>query len=198
MRDILFLFYDFETQQATPVLGDEEKEIHVPNLCVMQQVCTQCLEIDDISIRCNHCGIREYVFKEIPVKQLLNLALASRQQFKKIVCITHNAQEFDAQFIFKYILERYSVKRIEPSVIMNGSKILLIETANVKFIDSLNYFHMPLISLRKAFGLHDIEKGVFLHLFNTPENQSYEGPLPPLDVYSTDSMCIKERERFLT
>ena len=68
MRDILFLFYDFETQQTTPVLGDEKKKIHVPNLCVVQQVCTQCLEIDDISIRCNHCGIREYVFKESPVK----------------------------------------------------------------------------------------------------------------------------------
>ena len=81
---------------------------------------------------------------------------------------------------------------------MNGSKILLIKIANVKFIDSLNYFHMPLSNLPKAYGLQEIEKGVFPHLFNTPENQSYEEPLPPLDVYSPDSMCIKDRERFLT
>ena len=129
---------------------------------------------------------------------MLDLALAPRQQFKKIVCIGHNVQGFDAQFIFKYIVERYSDKRNEPSVIMNGSKILLIEIANVKFLDSLKYFQMPLSSLPKAYGLEDMEKGVFPHLFNTSENQSYEGPLPPVDVYSPVSMCIKERERFLT
>ena len=32
---------------------------------------------------------------------------------------------------------------------------------------------------------------------NTPQNQSYKGPFPPLDMYSSDSMNIKERERFL-
>ena len=77
---------------------------------------------------------------------------------------------------------------MDPTIIMNGSKIILMEIANVKFIDSLNYFHMPLSSLPKAYGLNEIEKGVFPHLFNTPENQSYEGPFPPLDVYSPDSM----------
>ena len=56
---------------------------------------------------------------------------------------------------------------------------------------------MPLSSLPKPYGLREIEKGVFLHLLNTPENQTYKGPLPPLDVYSPDSMHIKERERFL-
>ena len=86
---------------------------------------------------------------------------------------------------------------MDPTVIMNGSKIILMEIANVKFIDSLNYFHMPLSSLPKAYGLHEIEKGVFPHLFNTPENQSYERPLPPVDVYSPDSMNVKERELFL-
>ena len=80
-------------------------QIHVPNLYVGQQTCTHCLDIHDISIRCNHCGVREYVFKDEPVKQLIDLALAPRKQFKKIVCITHNAQGFDAQFIFKYIVE---------------------------------------------------------------------------------------------
>ena len=86
---------------------------------------------------------------------------------------------------------------MDPTVIMNGSKIILMEIANVKFIDSLNYFHMPLSSLPKAYGLNEIEKGVIPHLFNTPENQSYEGPFPPLDMYSQDSMNIKERGRFL-
>ena len=32
---------------------------------------------------------------------------------------------------------------------------------------------MPLSSLQKAYGLHDIEKDIFPHLFNTPQNQTY-------------------------
>ena len=52
---------------------------------------------------------------------------------------------------------------------------------------------MPLSSLPKAYGLSEIEKGIFPHLFNTPQNQIYSGPLPALDVYSLDSMDSKER-----
>ena len=79
VKDALFLFYDFETQQTISVLGDEERKIHVPNLCVVQQTCTHSLNINDISIRCNHCGVHEYVFKDEPVKQLIDLALAPRK-----------------------------------------------------------------------------------------------------------------------
>ena len=67
----IYLFYDFETQQSTEMLGDEEKKIHIPNLCIVQQVCTFCIDNTDISINCDQCGIREYVFKNNPVKQLV-------------------------------------------------------------------------------------------------------------------------------
>jgi len=67
----------------------------------------------------------------------------------------------------------------------------------VKFIDSLNYFHMPLSSLPKAYGLSNIEKGTFPHFFNRPENVNYVGPLPPLEFYSPDTMAEKERESFI-
>ena len=53
-----------------------------------------------------------------------------------------------------------------------------MEIKNVKFLDSLNYLHMPLSALPKAYGLTQIEKGTFPHLFNTPENQYYIGDLP--------------------
>ena len=101
----MYLFYDFETQQTIEILGDDEKKIHVPNLCIVQQVCSFCVEITDITVRCDHCGIREYVFQNNPVKQLVEFVLAPRQQFKKIMCIAHNSQGFDAQFVFKYIVE---------------------------------------------------------------------------------------------
>jgi hypothetical protein len=72
-----------------------------------------------------------------------------------------------------------------------------MEVLSVKFIDSLNYFHMPLCSLPKAYGLSEIEKGTFPHLFNTEENQNYIGPLPSLDMYGVNSMNSKEKEKFI-
>ena len=34
----VFFFYDFETQQCERVEDDDKIRIHVPNLCVVQQV----------------------------------------------------------------------------------------------------------------------------------------------------------------
>ncbi|KAL6417053.1 hypothetical protein ACFW04_013026 [Cataglyphis niger] len=57
---------------------------------------------------------------------------------------------------------------------------------------------MRLSDLPKAFGLQNTsDKGIFPHLFNTVENQSYVGLLPDLHYYSSESMKTKERERFL-
>ncbi|KYN02050.1 putative DNA polymerase [Cyphomyrmex costatus] len=57
---------------------------------------------------------------------------------------------------------------------------------------------MPLSALPKAFVLSgNTTKGTFPHLFNTPENQNYVGPLPDLKYYSSDYMRSDERERFL-
>jgi len=44
---------------------------------------------------------------------------------------------------------------------------------------------MRLSELSKAFGLEDTaEKGIFPHLFNTVENQSYVGLMPAVHYYS--------------
>lgn len=65
---------------------------------------------------------------------------------------------------------------------------------NIKFIDSLNYFPMPLSKLPKAFNLSTtLKKGYFPHLFNTIKNENYDGCLPEMKYYSPDAM--KEGER---
>ncbi|XP_033209959.1 uncharacterized protein LOC117168427 [Belonocnema kinseyi] len=66
-----------------------------------------------------------------------------------------------------------------------------------KFIDSLNYLHMPLSKQPKAFGLNDIKKGTFSHLFNTPDHIDYKGPLPASECYSTDTISEEARKEFL-
>lgn len=65
-------------------------------------------------------------------------------------------------------------------------------------MDFLNYFHMKLSDLPKAFGFaENIGKRVFPHLFNRTENQEYVGPMPGHEFYSLESMSVSAREKFL-
>ena len=56
---------------------------------------------------------------------------------------------------------------------------------------------MPLSAFPKSFGLEEMEKGYFPHLFNRPENENYTSDLPPVSCYSPSTMKSKERETFL-
>ena len=64
------------------------------------------------------------------------------------------------------------------------------------FIDSLNFFPMALSKLPKAFGLEELTKGFFLHLWNTPEHQDYVGVMPDAMFYGPDQMSAEKREAF--
>ena len=147
---ILYIFYDFETTQSNPVVGDEEKKIHVPNLCVAHKICSDCFDLIDIKQICVTCGIREFIFDIDPVQQLLDLALDFRKKFRKIICVAHNSSGFDGNFILKYLIEKNSEKR-KPSLILNGCKIISMDYSNIRFIDSLLYFHMPLSALPLSY-----------------------------------------------
>ena len=73
-----------------------------------------------------------------------------------------------------------------------------LEEAEIKFRDSLNFLPMPLKALPKTFGLTELKKGYFPHFFNRKENQTYVGPLPPVEDYDPHNMSTKERQEFLT
>ena len=47
---------------------------------------------------------------------------------------------------------------------------------------------MSLAKLPKAFGLKELKKGFFPHLFNIPVNQSYRGPIPAKHFYDPEGM----------
>ncbi|XP_039315430.1 involucrin-like [Solenopsis invicta] len=175
---VAFVFYDFETRQDETYEGTENVKLHVPTLCVAQQICAACVAIDDMTVRCRWCGTREFVFNIDPVKQFIEFVTRPTKHFKSIICIAHNAKAFDAQFILKYLVEKSLITE-KPRIILNGTKIIVMTIGHTKFIDSVNYMPMRLSDLPKAFGLRDTaDKGIFPHLFNTVENQSYVGPLP--------------------
>ena len=73
---------------------------------------------------------------------------------------------------------------------------------NIKRLDSLNFLNMPLDKLPKGFGLTEMKKGYFPHLYNTREMNNLEGSkflphLPPLEFYDVDNMNIEKCEKFL-
>ena len=146
---VVYLFYDFETRcEKSLNVGDDNTLVHEPNLCVVHQICTHCLDDENMSNFCLECGICEHVFTNDPVSQFVDLCLLPRKNFAKTICVTHNAQAFDAQFILKHLVQKV---RIKPEVILNGTKIIVMTVEIVKFIDFLNFINLPLSSLPQAF-----------------------------------------------
>ena len=194
-KKYLYVFYDLETRQEDTYKNHPTTLEHVPNLCIAQQVCSDCLLNDAMTQRCNTCGTREHIFKQNPVTEFLDLYLRQKSIFEKIICIAHNASGFDAQFILREIVE--TRKDVVPKLILNGRNIIMLQYGRTTFIDSLNYFHMKLSALPKAFGLPpSAKKGYFPHLFNTVEHANYIGPLPAARYYVPDSMSDQERRDF--
>ncbi|XP_033214685.1 uncharacterized protein LOC117171456 isoform X1 [Belonocnema kinseyi] len=197
-KRIRFVFYDLETRQTKTLPGDNSVNIHEPNLSVVQKVCSVCLLNENMNDSCKYCGVRRLVFRgDELIQNLINHVTREGKQFSQTICIAHNAKGFDLQFILRNLAEVKGT-RIRPKVILNGTKIMLMQVGECKFVDSLNYMPMPLSALPKAFGLtgEHSKKGAFPHFFNRPENDLYVGHLPPFEDYSPDTMSIEARKEF--
>ena len=109
--------------------------------------------------------------------------------------MAHNFQGYDGYFIQQYLHENGVI----PDVIMCGAKILsmYVPMLKIKFIDSLSFIPMRLADFPKTFGLTELVKGYFPHLFNKRENRDYVGPLPPSPYYYPDGMSFPDREKFM-
>nr|XP_006817289.1 PREDICTED: probable DNA polymerase-like [Saccoglossus kowalevskii] len=83
---------------------------------------------------------------------------------------------------------------------MNGSKVmqLYIHRADIKFIDSLNFLPMALSKLPKTFGIDELHKGFFPHLFPRTAGDSYRGPIPEDRYFDPDGMKEEVRKKFYT
>jgi hypothetical protein len=152
---------------------------HIPNLVCAQQMYSKCEAVDDLSVDCVQCGKRTHVFwTEDPVGKFIEYLRLSRPFADKIYVISHNSRGYDAQFLFRKILEL----RWTPQLIMDGTKILSMVVENLHFLDLLNYFPMSLKSMPKSFDL-TCKKGYYPHFFNTADNLDYVGPYPEPKFY---------------
>ena len=162
-------FFDFECKQETGT--------HEPNLCIVH----------------NEAG-DEWIFQgSDTVKDFCEWLLSKEHQ--GCIVVAHNFQGYDGYFIQEFL----NKNAVKYEVILRGAKILslTIPMFNMKFIDSLNFIPMSLSKFPKTFGMTELCKGYFPHLFNKEENQDYVGPIPPVAYYSPNAMKPEAREVFL-
>ena len=164
------LFFDFECKQET---GE-----HDPNLCIVH----------------NEAGRQKLFNGKDTTEKFCNWLFSKEHQ--DCIVVAHNFQGYDGYFIQNFLIKN----AIYYKIIYHGAKILsmTVPMFNIKFIDSLNFMPMALAALPKTFGVPELCKGYFPHLFNKEENQNYVGPIPPVHYYHPNGMKPKVREEFLT
>ena len=163
------LFFDLECTQ--------EDGIHKANLCIAH----------------NEVGY-EWLFQgSNTIKDFCEWLFTKEHQ--DCIVVAHNLQGYDGYFIQNYLNEN----AVKYEIILRGAKILsmTVPMFNMKFIDSLNFIPMSLAKFPKTFGMTELCKGYFPHLFNKEENQNYVGPIPPQPYYSPNTMKPETRKAFL-
>ncbi|XP_078241110.1 uncharacterized protein LOC140703714 isoform X1 [Pogona vitticeps] len=115
--------------------------------------------------------------------------------FEGTTFIAHNSKGYDGYFILNQLVK----EKLEVELITQGGKLITIAVPalDIKFLDSLCHLPMGLSKLPKCLGLRQESKGYFPHYFNTPENEQYEGPLPPPEAYGVQHMMPSEQKAFL-
>jgi len=108
------------------------------------------------------------------------LSFAAEHNKGNNIFIAHNSKGYDSRLI--YDIAR--VKDPKTHIITRGTKIIRLALGKTVFIDSLSFLPGSLAALAKSFaGDVPMEKGHFPHLFNTPQNQNYVGPLPAKEYF---------------
>jgi hypothetical protein len=73
-----------------------------------------------------------------------------------------------------------------------------IPACKIRMIDSINFLPMALSKLPSMFGIDELAKGHFPHLYNRKEHQTAKLPtLPDVKYYNPDGMKSEDREQFL-
>ena len=111
---------------------------------------------------------------------------------RKVICIAHNFKGYDSYFV----LEQCHAKYLKLDQLANGTKILSLSFAGLKFLDSLSFLRMALSSFPKAFGLCELKNGFFSHFFNVKEHEHYIGPILTRDYYDPEGMSTTRKAEF--
>lgn len=214
LKNQKYIFFDFECKQETvfqcpegfsPNEGNMCKNCkkktcgalkHEPNLCIAHRVCEHCAD-SPISpeSECSVCGKQEHVFFGDDARDQFCNWLFSVEN-KGTIVLAHNFRGYDSLPILEYLHKN----GIIPEVIAQGSKNLCItvKQCKMKMIDSLSFLNTRLANLPKMFGIQELRKGYYPHLWNKKENEGKVlDSLPSVKYYNCDAMKDDERRTFL-
>jgi len=173
MMMMILVFFDIEAMQDTGK--------HIPNLLIVETEDDNC----PLHFKGEDC-IRDF---------LEWLDTLTEEDTCDVTVLAHNFSGYDSYFF----MEEYHRQHRALNQIRNGAKLLQLTFDNINFIDSLLFFQMLLSAFPKTFGLTELKKGYFLHLFKTPENQDYVGPICDQEFYMPESMSgssLKDFEKW--
>lgn len=115
--------------------------------------------------------------------------------FDNAVIIAHNGGGYDHQYVLRYCEARSITHSTVPHPASKHRFLSLEVITHLgkvrKFIDSMAFITGSLRKIGQDFGL-TISKGDFPHNFSRPENQDYEGRIPPIDSVE-DYFCINSK-----
>ena len=164
----LLVFFDIEARQDTGT--------HVANLLIAEK---------------EDCEVPVVFRGEDCVKKFI-LWLDELSQDRLVNVIAHNLKGCDGYFIVDEYHKQHRIVR----QLRNGAKLLSINVNRVCYTDSLSFFQMPLSNFTDTFGLTELKKGWFPHLFNTTDNENYVGPIPDKKYFVPESMSEKNSKEF--
>ena len=175
-----YIWFDYETYQ--------ENNIQVANLIVAEKSCLNCID------GCNPCKVNcnLHVFRSN--KQFCEWLFSGENN--GYTAIAHNFQGFDGLFIMQYIKSNMLPSDNLPELIMCGTKLLTLKFRKIRMIDSFSFIPMALEKFTKTFGLKELKKGYWCHLFNHPENQNYIGMIPAKKYYTPQYFNVSKRADF--
>ena len=120
---------------------------------------------------------------------------AGKKKMKErpVIVLFHNLKGFDGVFILKTL---YKHRWCVTNQFSMGAKVLSFKTGPITFKDSLCFLPFPLSAFPSTFGIKELKKGYFPHMFNTPDHQDYVGSIPAMHYYDPDGMKPKEKTTF--
>jgi len=214
-KNQVYIYFDFECTQDDLIQCDRGYEPnndtgkcnncgkslcgsfeHRPNLCVVHKVCTKCLNREvNTESRCDHCGKNERVFTgENTTNDFCKWLFSEENTGATVLC--HNFKGYDSFPVLNYLYQN----GILPKVIPNGAKNMAVEVpvCKIRMLDSINFLPMALSKLPEMFGINELSKGYFPHLYNRKENQrAILLSLPNAKYYNPDAMKPEDRQCFL-
>ena len=127
------------------------------------------------------------------IADMETLTVDSEGDDRNVIIIFHKLKGYDGMFLLKYM---YAHHRDVERLVTVGVKVLSFTSDRLTFKDSLCFLPFSLAAFPSTFGLTELRKGFFPHLFNMTANQAYEGPLPETRYYDPEGMSPKKRQEF--